>query len=480
MQGAWKIYDWKNQRDAVSSENLEAFQKNLKAVYSRLKNGLLNNPRDYDWRISQLEALKKMLVENDEAISQAMWKDMRKSRFECHATEQGIVLGEIELTMKKLKKWMRPQKVSTALYNQPGSSKIIFEPFGLTLIIGAWNYPINLTLAPLVGAIAGGNAAIIKPSEVSAHTAQLLADLIPKYLDPNFFAVIQGGVAETDILLDQPFDLIFFTGSGPVGKIILTKAAVHLTPVILELGGKSPAIVMKDADLGITARRLAWGKFINAGQTCIAPDYILCETGVRELLLLEFKKCLFEFYGKDIVASPDFCRIINEKNFDRLEKLTSGLEILHGGDFKRAELYISPTIVAAKPESPIMEQEIFGPILPILELQNLSEIEKFINERAKPLALYLFTKSDETIDRITNRTSSGAVSVNDVVLHMPMPSLPFGGIGASGMGQYHGEFSFKTFTHAKGILKKSTWLDVPVRYAPYTERKAFWLRWLFS
>ena len=464
----------------MNSEDLTAFQKSLDVVYGRLKNGLLKNSRSYDWRISQLRALKKMLVENDEAISAAMWKDMRKSRFECQATEQGIVLAELDLTLKKLKKWMHPRKVKTVLYNQPGASKIINEPYGLTLIIGAWNYPINLTLAPLVGAIAGGNAAVIKPSEVSAHTAQLLAELIPQYLDPDLFAVVQGGVSETDILLDKPFDLIFFTGSGPVGKIILAKAAVHLTPVILELGGKSPAIVMKDADMSITARRLAWGKFINAGQTCIAPDYIVCEPGVRELLVPELKKYLAEFYGNNILASPDFCRIINEKNFDRLEKLTGGLEILHGGEFKRAELFISPTIVRANRESAIMEQEIFGPILPILEIQNVLEIEKYINERPKPLALYLFTKSDETIGRIAHSTSSGAVCVNDVVLHMPMASLPFGGVGGSGMGNYHGEFSFKTFTHAKGILKKSTWFDVPVRYAPYSERKAFWLRWLFS
>ncbi len=464
----------------MSEVNLDSFKSNLDKIYDGLRNGLLKNPRSYEWRIAQLQALKKMLVDHDEVICQAMWKDMRKSRFECEATEQGIVLAELDLTLKKLKKWMRPKKVLTPLYNQPGQSEIIYEPYGLTLIIGAWNYPINLTLAPLVGAIAGGNAAIIKPSEVSAHTGKLLGELIPKYLDPNLFAVVQGGIPETDALLDHPFDMIFFTGSGPVGKIILAKAAVHLTPTTLELGGKSPAIVMNDADIAVTARRLAWGKFMNAGQTCIAPDYILCEAGIKDSLIKELKKSILEFFGPDVKASPDYCRIINEKNFDRLQDLAKGLKVYHGGDSNRAELFISPTVVGAQPESPIMKEEIFGPILPILEMQSVTEIKDYINKHPKPLALYLFTKSAATIQEIAHSTSAGGMCVNDVVMHMPMPRLPFGGVGASGMGHYHGEFSFKTFTHAKGILKKSTWLDVPVRYAPYSARKAYWLRWLFS
>ena len=337
-------------------KDLAPFQKDLDLKYNRLLNGLNNNKRDYDWRIGQLQALKRLLVENDDALCEAMWKDLRKSRFECQATEQGIVLAEIDHTIKNLKKWMRPQKVSTPIYNFPGRSRIVYEPYGLALIIGAWNYPINLTLAPLVGAIAGGNAAIIKPSEISASTGNLLSELVPKYLDAECFAVIQGAAEETDKLLDQKFDTIFFTGSGPVGKIILSKAAVHLTPTTLELGGKSPAIVMNDADLEVTARRLAWGKFMNAGQTCVAPDYILAAPEMVDRLVEEIKKSLFEFYGDQVSKSPDYCRIVNSRNFDRLTKLSQNLKVLHGGDFNREDLFISPTLVKAEAESPIMQE----------------------------------------------------------------------------------------------------------------------------
>ncbi len=464
----------------MTSPDITSFQKNLDLTYTCLMTGLKKNNRDYDWRIRQLQALKLLLTENNEAICEAMWKDLRKSRFECEATEQGVVLAEINLTIKKLKNWMRPKKVRTPLYNQPGRSLIVYEPLGLALIIGAWNYPINLTLAPLVGAIAGGNAAMIKPSEISACTGKLLGELIPKYLDRDLFAVIQGAAAETDLLLDKKFDTIFFTGSGLVGKIVLTKAAVHLTPTTLELGGKSPAIVMNDADIVVTARRLAWSKFMNAGQTCVAPDYILVHPDLTEKLVYELKNALHQFYGTDVVKSPDYCRIVNAKNFDRLTNLTQNLKVLHGADFDRANLFISPTLVLAKADSPIMQEEIFGPILPILEIKDLSEIIDFINARPKPLALYLFTTNSEAIERVTADTSAGALCVNDAVIHMPIATLPFGGVGASGMGNYHGEFSFKTFTHAKAILKKSFWFDVPVRYAPYTQRKAWWLRWLFS
>lgn len=464
----------------MNEVDLKSFKENFAQVYERLNKGLLRSARDYDWRIAQLKALRRLLVENDQALSGAMWKDLRKSSFECEATEQGIVLSEIDITIKKLKKWMSPRKVRTPLYNWPGRSLIIHEPYGLTLIIGAWNYPINLTLTPLIGAIAGGNAAVIKPSEISEQTSKLLAELIPRYLDPDLFAVAQGGVEETDFILDHKFDLIFFTGSGGVGKIILTKAAIHLTPVILELGGKSPAIVMDDADVTVTANRIAWGKFMNAGQTCVAPDYIICSRGMKDLLIVELKKSLREFFGEDVSRSADYCRIVNTRNFDRLENLSRELPLLHGGDFDRAELYISPTIVTATPEAPIMQEEIFGPLLPIIEMTDLTQMIEFVNGRPKPLAFYLFTKNNKVVESFMIRTSSGSLCVNDVVIHMPIFELPFGGIGASGMGNYHGEFSFKTFTHAKGVLKKIFWFDVPVRYAPYTEWKARILRWLFS
>lgn len=455
------------------------FSKELDATYIKLRAGLKTNSRSYEWRISQLKALRAMLEENDAAFSEAMWKDLRKSKFECTATEQGVVLSEISLTIKKLKRWMKPRCVSTPLYNFPGTSRIVHEPLGLALIIGAWNYPINLILAPLVGAIAGGNGAILKPSEISVHTANLLASLVPKYLDEHLFAVVEGGVEETDLLLDKKFDKIFFTGSGPVGKIILAKAAVHLTPTTLELGGKSPAIVWKDADIAVTARRIAWGKFMNAGQTCVAPDYLIVHPDIVEPLVEELKKTIVEFFGEQISESPDYCRIVNVKNFDRLQTLVADTIVIHGGTSDRDSLFIEPTLVRAAIDSKIMKDEIFGPILPILEMSKIEEICEFISDRDKPLALYVFSNDNELIDFVTSATSSGAICVNDNVIHMPEPCLPFGGVGASGMGNYHGRFSFETFTHAKGVLRKSFWFDAPVRYAPYTDTKAYWLRWLF-
>ncbi len=451
----------------------------MNEIYNKLKNGLNNNERGYEWRVDQLQKLKILLTDNDQQLCEALWKDLKKSTFECQATEQGVVLGEIDDCLKHLKKWMRPQKVSTPLYNLPGWTHISYEPYGLALIIGAWNYPINLTLAPLVGAIAGGNGAIIKPSEISQNTAKLLSELLPRYLDPDLFAVIEGGAKETDQLLDFQFDTIFFTGSGPVGKLILQKAAVHLTPTTLELGGKSPAIVLEDADLEVTARRLTWGKFLNAGQTCVAPDYILCHKSIKSKLIDHLRATITSFYGTDAALSPDYCRIINPKNFDRLKNLSDGNRILFGGDFRKQDLYISPTLIEGKLDSALMAEEIFGPLLPIIEFENLNEAIQIINSKPKPLSLYLFTKMTDAIKNVEAKTSSGALVINDVVVHMPMPSLPFGGVGASGMGHYHGEYSFKTFTHAKGVLRKSYWFDVPLRYPPYTKNKARILNWLF-
>ncbi len=462
------------------SADLATFSKALDATYADLNASLKKLPRTYQWRIEQLKALKRLLEENDEVLSQAMWKDLRKSASECQSTEQGVVLAEIEFTLKHLKKWMRPKKVSTPIYNQIGTSHIVHDPYGLVLIIGAWNYPLNLTLAPLVGAICGGNGAIVKPSEMAANTSQVIADLIPKYLDTNFFAVVQGGIEETNLVLAKRFDMIFFTGSGSVGKIILAKAAPHLTPVTLELGGKSPAVVLNDADVEVSARRLAWGKFMNAGQTCVAPDYIIVTQKMRDSLVAQIIKSLKDFYGEDAAKSLDYCRIINSKNFDRLLTLLPGADILHGGISDRTSHFIAPTIIAATPESAAMQDEIFGPILPILVMDDVEKILDFINSRPKPLALYLFTKDADAVQRFTNETSSGALCINDVVIHMPMASLPFGGVGASGMGHYHGRFSFETFTHAKGVLKKSFLFDVPLRYAPYTKLKTRILRWLFK
>jgi aldehyde dehydrogenase (NAD+) len=456
------------------------FETRLNDIYGTLRSGLLKNSRDYEWRISQLKALKRLLVENDQALCDAMWADLRKSKFECIATEQGIVLSEIDHAIKHLSIWMEPERVSTPLYNWPGHCEILHDSLGLTLIIGAWNYPINLLLAPMVGALSGGNGVILKPSELAVQTAALLARLIPQYMDRDLIQLIEAGPEETGILLDKPFDLIFFTGSGPVGKIVMTKAAQNLTPVILELGGKSPAIVLADANLEVSAKRIAWGKFMNAGQTCVAPDYVLVAKEVKQKLIEEIKKNLLLFYGTDAEKSPDYCRIINARNFDRLTSYLKDVKILHGGRTAKDTLYIEPTLLESTTDSEVMKGEIFGPILPILELDNLDHVIELINARPKPLALYLFTSSANAEDKILSETSAGGVCVNDVVMHMPIADFPFGGVGASGMGHYHGKFSFDAFTHAKGVLHKATWLDVPVRYAPYTLKKSKWLRRLFS
>ena len=463
----------------VPPPDLTAFKQTLELTYARVSAGLLSNKRPYDWRTSQLRALKRLIDENGDALCDAMWKDLRKSRFECEATEQGVVLAEISVTLKNLKKWMKPRRVSTPLYNQPGRSFIVHEPLGLSLIIGAWNYPINLTLAPLVGAIAGGNAAIIKPSEISVHSAKILAELIPKYLDPELFAVVQGGADETDLLLDKKFDTIFFTGSGTVGKIVMGKAAQHLTPVTLELGGKSPSVVLSDANIEVAARRIAWGKFMNAGQTCVAPDYVLVHPSIKEKFVNELKKSISQFYPGDIRSGPDYCRIINQKNFDRLKKLLDQSKTIWGGETKREELFIAPTLISASFDDVIMQEEIFGPLLPIIEMSEEQQMIAAINSRPKPLAFYLFTSSHASQERFLSLTSSGGVCLNDVILHLPVPDLPFGGVGASGMGHYHGKYSFDAFTHSKGVLEKSTWIDISIRYAPYSLRNMKILRWLF-
>ncbi len=458
---------------------LSTFKTELIETHAKLRRGLHASSRDYEWRISQLKALKKLITENETELCDAVFKDLRKGRFECLSTELGAVLSEIDLVTKKLKDWMKPSWVSTPIYNQPGRSSIVREPLGLTLIIGAWNYPINLVLTPLIGAIAGGNAALIKPSEISPNTARVLSDLVPRYLDRNLFAVCLGGAEETGQILDEKFDLIFFTGSSSIGKEILKKAANHLTPTILELGGKSPAIVWKDADLDVTARRLVWGKFLNAGQTCIAPDYLLVHPEIREALKNSLVAAITEFYGRNPESSQDYSRIVNTKNFDRLQTLLSESEVLHGGKTDRDDLYIQPTIVQATAQSSIMRDEIFGPILPIIEMGNLDQIIEFINKREKPLALYVFTKDSAVAERFVDETSSGAVCVNDDVMHMPVPDFPFGGVGASGMGSYHGRHSFESFTHAKSVLRKSFLFDVPIRYPPHSEAKANLIKRLF-
>jgi len=426
--------------------------------------------RPESWRRAQLEALKALLKKEESAIFEALWADLRKPRLEGYFSEVGFVIGEIDDALQHLERWMRPERKHTTLLAQPGRSWTTHDPLGVVLVIGAWNYPINLLLAPLVGALAGGNAAVLKPSEIAAHTSALIADLVPRYLDPEAVSVVEGGAEETQALLDERFDLIFFTGGGRVGQIVLEKAAKHLTPVVLELGGKSPCLVDRDASLEVAARRIAWGRFSNAGQTCVAPDYVLVHEAVELELLAHLRAAVTAFYGDDPRVSPDYCRIVNDRNFERLSKLLRDGEVVCGGKAEAKERYIAPTILRrVSPEAPVMQDEIFGPILPVLTVPSMDAAIEFVTDRPKPLALYLFSNDEATQQKVVDRTSSGNACINDVIMHMVVPELPFGGVGGSGMGRYHGQWSFETFTHRKGVLSRTTHLDFPVRYPPYTD-----------
>lgn len=424
---------------------------------------------DVSWRRTQLEALKRLLKEEESAIFEALWADLRKPQLEGYLTEVGFVIAEVNDALQHLDRWMKPERTHTSLLAQPGKSWMAHDPLGVVLVIGTWNYPVQLLLAPLVGALAGGNAAVLKPSEIAARTSALMADLVPRHLDPESVAVIQGGADETQALLEERFDLIFFTGGSRVGQIVLEKAARHLTPVVLELGGKSPCLVDRDASLEVAARRIAWGRFSNAGQTCVAPDYVLVHEAVEMELLEHLRAAVAAFYGDDPRTSPDYCRIVNDRNFERLSKMLHDGEVVCGGQAEAKERYIAPTILrGVSPDAPVMREEIFGPILPVLAVPSMDAAIEFVADRPSPLALYVFSNDEATQHRIIDGTSSGNACINDVLMHMVVPELPFGGVGESGMGRYHGRWSFETFTHRKGVLARSIHLDLPVRYPPYS------------
>lgn len=426
--------------------------------------------KNIDFRIKQLKTLKQAVVENATSIVAALKADLNKPQFETYATEI-FVTKEIDYALKHLKSWAKPQKVAIPLEQIPGTGSICAEPLGVVLIIGAWNYPFQLNISPLIGAIAAGNCAIIKPSEYAPHTSKCLADLIAKYFAPAYLTVVEGDVEVSQELLQQKFDRIFFTGSTAIGKIVMAAAAKHLTPVTLELGGKSPCIVDTNIDLECTARRIVWGKFINAGQTCIAPDYILVDRKIKQDLLANIKRYIQEFYSDNPATSPDYARIINQKQFFRLTNLLQAGEIIIGGETDAEERYIAPTVIdRILPEDAIMQEEIFGPILPVIAYDNLTEAIAIINQKPKPLALYIFSRDRNFQQQICQQTSSGGVCINDTVMQCGVPTLPFGGVGDSGIGSYHGKASFDTFSHHKSILNKSFHLDFNWRYAPYAEK----------
>lgn len=427
-----------------------------------------NQTKNLSFRLEQLNILKKAILDNESALQQALKADLNKPELEAYASEISYCLAEIKYALNHLKNWTKPQKVTTPLPYLPASSKIYSQPLGVVLIIGAWNYPLQLVISPLVGAIAAGNCAVLKPSEIAVNTSNLLAEIIPKYFDLSFISVVEGGKETTQQLLAEKFDYIFFTGSTQVGKSIMSAAAKQLTPVTLELGGKSPCIVDADTHLEYTANRIVWGKFLNAGQTCVAPDYLLVDKTIKQELLEKIKQTIQEFYGITPETSPDYARIINQHHFTRLAELLKTGKIIVGGETNSTERYIAPTVIdAVTPEDLVMQEEIFGPILPVLEYTNLDEAIAFVNTKPKPLALYFFSNNKQHQQQVLQSTSSGGVCLNDTIVHIAFPGLPFGGVGASGMGKYHGKASFETFSHQKSVLNKSFWFDIKLRYAPY-------------
>ena len=430
--------------------------------------------RALTWRKAQLQAMQQLLVDNEQAIYAALKHDLNKCEFESYVSEYEYILKDIALFSKNLKRWSRPRPVPTPLLAQPGSSKLLPEPYGVVLIMGAWNYPLQLVLSAMVAAIAAGNCVVLKPSELAGAVSNLIATLIPKYLDTSAFLVVEGGVEETTALLQHSFDHILYTGSETVGKIVMRAASEHLTPVTLELGGKSPCIVDESTNLAVTADRIIWGKFLNAGQTCIAPDYILVPRSQSKALVEALKASLRRQYGEDPKQSQDFGRIINERHFQRIAGYLEGMsdQVITGGQVDAADKYIAPTLLMNPAlDAPMMSEEIFGPLLPIVEVDDVAAAIEFINRREKPLALYLFSQSQKSIDAVTEQTSAGTLCINDAVIFMINHHLPFGGVGNSGMGAYHGKWGFDTFSHLKPVMHRSFLLDAPIRYAPFTPLK---------
>lgn len=421
--------------------------------------------KDLDFRIAQLKILREAIIARESLIMEALKKDLNKDAFDSYTSEIGLVLNELTEFKRNLPKWDRRKKKRTPIIHFPAASYIYNEPYGIALIISPWNYPFQLTFSPLIGAIAAGNCAVLKPSEFSPQTSSVIEALVKECFDEEYITVMCGDKEVTQNLLEEKFDYIFFTGSVSVGEIVMSAAAKHLTPVTLELGGKSPCIVDETADLALAAKRIVWGKFMNAGQICLAPDYILVQRKVKAQLIEEMKKVIHLFYGTEPQFDEKYSKIINEKHYKRLVDLLSNQEIIWGGGHDSPALKIEPTLVDHVTwENKLMQEEIFGPILPILEFENIEEVPSMVNKNPKPLALYLFTMSKMVEDLILKGISFGGGSINDVVMHLVNSHLPFGGVGESGMGTYHGKYSYEAFSHQKSILKKSNRLDIPLRY----------------
>ncbi|CAD7700948.1 unnamed protein product [Ostreobium quekettii] len=429
--------------------------------------------RPLAWRDAQLAGLAEFVTKEADAIQEALRDDLRKADFESYMAEIWPLTIEVADARKNLKRWTSPRKVKTPSVLKPASGVLRPDPLGVVLIVSPWNYPMNLVLAPLVGAIAAGNCAVLKPSELAPATSRLLAERLSNYVDGECFPVVEGAVPETTALLDQRFDHICYTGGARVARIVMAAAAKHLTPTTLELGGKSPCIVHDSAKLGVTAKRIAWGKFMNCGQTCVAPDYILVSESCHDALVKELKSTIDEFYGSDVQQSPDYPRIVNEAHFDRVAALIDPDKVAHGGQTDRSDRFIAPTLMTdVTADDAVMQDEIFGPVLPIIKIRDVDEAIRMVNSREKPLALYLFAEDKGVEEQVLSRTTAGGVTVNHTILHLSNGNMPFGGVGESGMGAYHGKWGFDTFSHLKPVLKKATWIDPPITYPPYTSWKS--------
>ena len=433
--------------------------------------------KDLRWRAEQLSAIERMMAEREGEFIDALRQDLSKHALESWLTEISYVAGDAAHCRKNLRRWTRKKKVRTPAPALPGKSWVQPEPLGMVLVIGAWNYPLQLTMSIAAAAIAAGNCVVIKPSEIAPATSAAIAKYVPEFLDEGSVRVVEGGVAETTELLEQPFDHILYTGGGDVGRIVMSAAAKNLTPVTLELGGKCPCVVLPDADLEVTARRIVWGKFTNAGQTCIAPDYVLTDIDTEAKLLPLIGRSIREMFGDDPEQSDSYGRIINDRHFERICNFMNHGHVAIGGRENAITRYIEPTVLTDVPlESAAMQEEIFGPVLPIVRADNLDSAIRFIRERDKPLAAYLFTNDSAAETRFLENVSCGNVCINDTIMFMAVPELPFGGVGTSGMGAYSGKHGFDTFSHMKAVMKRGWWPDLAVRYAPYTEKKFAFLR----
>jgi aldehyde dehydrogenase (NAD+) len=442
----------------------------------------MNYKTDISYRKESLKKLLHFIVINEEAILEALHRDFKKCRFEAIVTETSYVISDLKHTIRNINSWAKPKKVLPSILNFPSQDVIYSEPYGKVLILAPWNYPFQLVLCPLIAAVAAGNQVVVKPSELTPNTSAVISQILTQTFDKNHVDVIEGGIEVATALLAQRWDYIFFTGSVEVGKIVAQSAAQFLTPVTLELGGKNPCIIDDSAELQLAAKRIVWGKFVNAGQTCIAPDYILIQATVKEKFIACLKDEIKTAYGSNPEISPDFPRIINTKNWERLSEMLNESDIIFGGQTNDETLYIAPTLIDEPSENhALMKGEIFGPLLPIIAFENEGAIQKIISKYEKPLALYIFSKNSKFSRKIIQEYSFGGGCINDTMVHFANKRLPFGGVGHSGIGSYHGRFGFDTFTHKKSIVKKGNWIDIPIRYAPYKDKINFvrkLLKWL--